>query len=252
MSPQPHVPAALPVIYEDNHLLVINKPAGWVSQGASQGQASVLEIAKDYLRQRYSKPGEVYLGVVSRLDRPVSGVMVLARTSKAAARLNAQWLQRSPQKLYWALVRQQLAPQPQLLEDWLVYDSEARRSRPVRPGTAGAQLARMSVRPIARHHDLSLLEILLESGRKHQIRIQLASRQMPILGDLRYARGGDRNTQGAAPAIAQGIPQGIALHARRLTIEHPTRREPMTWTAPLPASWAAWGVPAGQLLAWQA
>ncbi len=236
--------AALPVIYEDNHLLVINKPAGWVSQGAGPGQPSVLEIAKGYLRARYHKPGEVYLGVVSRLDRPVSGVLVLARTSKAAARLSDQWRQQSPQKLYWALVRQQLPPQPQLLEDWLLYDSEARRSRVVRAGTVGAQLARMSVKPIACHRDLSLLEISLESGRKHQIRIQLASRQMPILGDIRYGAGSDRAGMDAA--------QGIALHARRLTIEHPTRREPMTWVAPLPSLWEAWGVPASQLLTWQA
>lgn len=236
--------AALPVLYEDNHLLVINKPAGWVSQGAGPGQASVLEIAKAYLRQRYHKPGEVYLGVVSRLDRPVSGVMVLARTSKAAARLNAQWLQRSPQKIYWALVRGRVPTDSVLLEDWLLYDSEARRSRVVRAGTPGAQLARLSIRQIACHAELSLMEVSLESGRKHQIRIQLASRNMPILGDSRYGP----SSRHVAP---QHVP-AIALHARQLTIEHPTRREPMSWVAPLPNSWERWGVSTSQLLTWQA
>ncbi len=222
------MPSQPSILYEDNHLLVIDKPPGMSTQGAVPGAASVVDWARSYLKRRYAKPGNVFVGVVSRLDRDVSGALVLARTSKAAARLNDQFRLRTTEKIYWAIV-EGAPPATFDCVDYLKVDERRPRVETVDAGIAGAQEARLRGRRLRFAGPMSLVEVVLETGRKHQIRVQLASRGWPIVGDRRY---------GSARSFAAGI----ALHARRLTIEHPTRREPMTFEAPLPASWTRSGI----------
>jgi 23S rRNA pseudouridine1911/1915/1917 synthase len=228
IMPKPHQkPKPIEVLYEDNHLLVINKPAGLPTQGVAEGVPSVVTSAKAYIRARHRKPGNVYLGVVSRLDSTVSGALVLARTSKAAARLTEQFRSAAVEKTYWALVEQ--APQPEAgeLSHWLLKDDRAMRMKVVAPRTRGSQHARLSYRTVRQEQSRTLLEIQLHTGRKHQIRLQLASIGCPILGDKKY---GSR--------IA--FESGIALHCVRLAIDHPTTQERLTFEAPLPMAWRGW------------
>lgn len=218
------------VLYEDNHLLALDKPAGWVTQGAAPGDPSAVEWAKDYFRERYRKPGNVYVGVVSRLDASATGVLLLARTSKAAARLSAEFRERRAEKLYWALVEGRIEPAEAVLRDRLWKDESAQRMRVVEPPAdrSDAQAAELSYVRRAELRDASWVEVRLITGRKHQIRVQFAHRGYPILGDRKY--GGRR-----------AFPQGIALHARELTVRHPVRDEVVRLVAPVPASWRAWG-----------
>jgi 23S rRNA pseudouridine1911/1915/1917 synthase len=218
--------APLSIIYEDNHLLVVNKPAGLATQGVIEGAASVLTEAKAYLKQKYRKPGNVYLGVVSRLDALVSGLLVLARTSKAAARLGDQFKTGSVDKVYWALVEQSPASSAEELSHWLLKNDKERRINVVAPRTRGAQHARLSYRTLGRQKMGTLTEIRLHTGRKHQIRVQLAAIGCPILGDHKY---------GSRSSFAAG--QAIALHCVRLAIEHPTTKKRLEFTAPPPPSW---------------
>jgi 23S rRNA pseudouridine1911/1915/1917 synthase len=211
----------LAVIFEDNHLLVVNKPAGLPTQGVVEGAASVVTAAKDYLKRKFKKPGNVYLGVVSRLDASVSGVLVLARTSKAAARLNEQFRERSARKVYWALVERPPDPPAGELIDWVKKDEKSQRMAVVSKHTIGAQRARLTYRTLRKLAGSCLLEIELETGRKHQIRLQLAEIECPIVGDRKY--GSKRPLAG-----------GIALHAHRLEIAHPISRETLAFTAEPP------------------
>lgn len=220
--------AELEVIFEDNHLLAINKPPGIPTQGAMAGLPSVVALAKAYIKQKYHKPGNVYLGVVSRLDRAVSGVVLFARTSKAAARLTEQFRTRTVKKLYWAVVRGEPTAS-EICEDWLVKDEPRHRMRVVAEQVAGATRARLLYRRLRSLSRGWLLEVSLETGRKHQIRVQLAERNLPILGDRKY--GSDE------PFAA-----GIALHSRLLQLVHPTRGEAIKLTAPLPFAWREFGV----------
>ena len=218
-------PLRLDILYEDNHLLVVNKPAGLATQGVVEGAASVVTAAKAYLKVKYKKPGNVYLGVVSRLDASVSGVLVLARTSKAAARLSEQFRERKVQKVYWAVVEQAPNPAEGELIDWLKKDERNQRMAVVPRHTFGAQRARLSYRTLAKHRDSCLVEVRLDTGRKHQIRLQLAAAGCPILGDRKY--GSRRKLAG-----------GIALHARLIEFEHPVSKEPLRFEAPPPAALA--------------
>lgn len=222
----------LDVLYEDNHLLAVNKPAGLATQGAEPGAASLYEQACAYLVRKYHKPGRAYLGVVSRLDRPVTGVVVFARTSKSAARLNAQFRARTVEKTYWAVVIPAPAEPAGRWVDGLVKDEARQRTRVVRTNTAGAQEGVLGYRTLQSLEDEALLEIHLETGRKHQIRAQCAAHGCPVVGDAKY---GSR------------VPfsPGIALHARRLVIEHPVGGRRLEFEAPLPASWRRLGVSAG-------
>ncbi len=219
-----------PILYEDNHLLVIAKPAGLVAQGAAEGDVSVVTLARGYLKEKYAKPGNVFLGVVSRLDAFVSGAMVLARTSKAAARLTEQFREGAVRKAYWAILEVIPAPPEAPLEHWLWKDDAAHRMRAAARERPDSQRALLTYRTLgATEHPESgaagsRLEVELETGRKHQIRVQLAAIGHPIWGDRKYG-------------AAEPFPEGIALHARRLELEHPTRREPLRWIAPLPAVW---------------
>jgi 23S rRNA pseudouridine1911/1915/1917 synthase len=219
----------LEILYEDNHLLAVSKPAGLATMGASPGKTTLLEAAKQYLRQRYGKPGNVYLGVVSRLDAPVTGVVVLARTSKAARRLTEQFRGRQVEKVYWALVEGRIEPEAGELAQWLAPDDRLERMRVVGPRMPGAQEARLRYRRLDLFGADCLVEIDLLTGRKHQIRVQFSDRRHPILGDRKY--GSQRS-----------FPAGIALHARRLAFVHPVRQEPIELAAPLPASWREYGV----------
>lgn len=220
------------ILYEDNHLLAVAKPPGLITQGAAAGEPSVVEWARQSLKERYHKPGNVYVGVVSRLDAHASGVVLLARTSRAAARLAEQFRERSVQKTYWALVAGN-PPDAGECEHWLLEDDAQRQVRVVSPGAPGGKLARLRFRRLGGQAGVAWLEVDLETGRKHQIRVQLAERGWPILGDRKY---GSR----------QAFPQGIALHARSLVVDHPTRHEPLELSAPPPPAWRKW-IGAGNL-----
>jgi 23S rRNA pseudouridine1911/1915/1917 synthase len=192
--------------------------------GVQPDRPSLLALAKRYIKHKYHKPHNVYLGVVSRLDAPVTGIVLLARTSKAARRLSEQFRSRSVQKRYWALVERSLEPPAGQLVHWLRKHERHRKVLVVNAGTDGAQQARLSYRTMRRLRQAVLLEIELETGRKHQIRVQLARRQRPVLGDRKY---GSSVTFGP----------GIALHARQLVFEHPVSRASVSLQAPLPSSW---------------
>ena len=222
-------PDQLDVLYEDNHLLAVSKPAGLATMGTPAGVPTLLDIAKRYVKQRYGKPGNVYLGVVSRLDAPVTGVVVLARTSKAARRLTEQFRSHRVEKVYWALVEGRIEPVADECVDWVGADERHRRMHIVGPKLPGAKEARLRYRRRDLVRDDSLLEVELQTGRKHQIRLQMAHRGHPILGDRKYGS-------------VRRWPAGIALHARRLVITHPVRGEPLELEAPLPRPWQAAGV----------
>lgn len=214
----------LDVLYEDNHLLVLSKPAGLPTMGTPGGTPTLLTLAKEYIKHRYQKPGNVYLGVMSRLDAPVTGVVLLARTSKAAARMTEQFRTHSVEKTYWAMVEGLIEPPAGRLVDWLGHDDRHRRMHIVGPTMPQAREARLSYRRLAVVAGNSLVEVELETGRKHQIRLQLSHGGHPIIGDRKY---GSR----------QPFSAGIALHARRLVISHPTTAARLEFEAPLPAAW---------------
>jgi RluA family pseudouridine synthase len=214
----------LDILYEDNHLLAVNKPAMLPTMGVADDRESLLTTAKDYLRQKYQKPGNVYLGIVSRLDAPVTGVVLLAKTSKAAARLTEAFRLRRVEKRYLAVVEGELADETAVLQHYLRKDERHRKVHVTHAACADAQLARLTYQVIATIEGMSLLEIELDTGRKHQIRVQLAKIGHPIVGDRKY---------GSQCALTAGI----ALHSHRLELEHPVKHEPLKIEAPAPAAW---------------
>ncbi|MEC7501072.1 MAG: RNA pseudouridine synthase [Planctomycetota bacterium] len=216
--------APFPILYEDNHLLVIDKPAQLATMGVRPPRKSALELARGYIKEKYQKPGNVYLGVVSRLDAPATGILVFARTSKAAARLTAQYRKREVTKIYHILIEGKLSEASGLLEDWVRKDERHRRMHVVTAQAEESQQARLSYRVLQTMKKCQLVEVELETGRKHQIRLQFSSRGHPVVGDRKY---GARDT----------LSRGIALHARRLELMHPVRDEKMIWEADLPLIW---------------
>ncbi|RMF99625.1 MAG: RluA family pseudouridine synthase [Planctomycetota bacterium] len=216
----------IPVLYEDNHLLVLDKPAGLATMGLPEGHPTLLTWAKEYIRQRYHKPGNVYLGVVSRLDVPVSGVVLLARTSKAASRLSEQFRRHLCRKRYWAILGGVPKTPEGELRHWIVHDKRFRRVHIEHAPTPLGREARLRYRTLAVEGRRALVEIELITGRKHQIRAQFAAIGHPIVGDLKY---GSR----------ESFPVGIALHGRWLTVVHPTKKEEQTFVAAPPKSWDA-------------
>ena len=216
----------LDILYEDNHLLAINKPANLLVQGDRTGDRTLLDLARASLKDRHAKPGQVYLGLVHRLDRPVTGVIVLARTSKAAGRLSRQFREGLVRKQYLAVVQ----GAPPVGGDELMHHLAASGDRhgvtraAVAP-FAGSRPARLRYLVTGRAPGRSRLEIELLTGRRHQIRAQLALVGWPVLGDVKY--GARRES-----ALA-----GIALHAWRLTLDHPVGGAPLHLEAPLPADW---------------
>ncbi|MCL2347380.1 MAG: RluA family pseudouridine synthase [Planctomycetaceae bacterium] len=215
---------ALEIVFEDNHLLAVIKPAGIATMGLPEGEETLFTLAKDDLKRRYNKPGNVYLGVVSRLDFQVSGIIVFAKTSKAAARLNEQFRNRDAEKTYHAIVEGIIHPKNATLTDHLCEDPRHRKMWVTAKPNADSKEAMLSYRFIDGTKRYSFLEVTLETGRKHQIRLQLAHHGYPILGDRKY---------GARDAF----PHGIALHAGCLVIEHPVTRQPLELRAPLPDFW---------------
>jgi 23S rRNA pseudouridine1911/1915/1917 synthase len=212
----------LPVIFVDNHVLVVEKPAGMLAQEDRTKDDDVLSVAKQWVKVEYEKPGAVYLGLVHRLDRPASGLMVLARTSKAAARLSEQFKNRTVQKTYFALVDGHPV-EGDVYEDWLKkWDENVRVVEPKRPG---GKLAKLVIQEVFWFGTAALVRIELSTGRAHQIRVQLASRGFPIIGDFRY--GSRTRLDG----------KNLALHAGRLAFEHPTKKERMVFTSELPRAW---------------
>jgi 23S rRNA pseudouridine1911/1915/1917 synthase len=222
----------LDVLYEDNHLLAVYKPAMLPTMGVAEDRPSLLGTAKEYIRAKYSKPGNVFLGIVSRLDAPVTGVVLLARTSKAAARLAKQFRERDVEKIYWAIVEGSIEPCEGRLVDYLRKDERHRRVHAGAAAAPGAQLAELHYRtlgslpdePRLRERSASLLEVRPLTGRKHQIRVQLSHAGFPILGDRKYGS-------------TRSFPLGIALHAWRLVVAHPVSKMQIELEAPLPRAW---------------
>ena len=214
------------ILYEDNHVIALVKPPGLATMGLPSGQETLFTKTKAYLKEKYAKPGEVYLGVVSRLDVPVSGVVLFARTSKAAARLNDQFRERTVEKTYAALVEGVITPPEAECIDHLGEDKRHRRV--FRTHSGEGKEARIRYRKLRQVNQCSLIEIHLETGRKHQIRLQLSVRGFPILGDVKYG-------------AKTSFPGGIALHAWKLTFSHPTTKERIELTAPLPATFQSVG-----------
>jgi 23S rRNA pseudouridine1911/1915/1917 synthase len=226
----------LVILFEDNHVLAVAKPAPLVTQGVPPGIPTLEAMAKAYLKARYQKAGNVYLGVPHRLDRPVSGVVLFARNTKAARRLAEQFRDHQVRKVYWAIVETDsagaLPPEEGAWEDWLLKVREESRTERVPEGTPGARRAVLRFRRLEARADGALLEIAPETGRMHQIRVQAAARGWPVRGDVQY---GAKQPFGPAAELARD--RIIALHARSLTFLHPIRYEPLTVTAPLPKVW---------------
>lgn len=215
-------PEGFTVLFEDNHLLVVNKPAGLLVQGDQTGDTPLVELGKSYLKGKYNKPGAVFLGVVHRLDRPVSGVVVLARTSKSLSRMNKLFSERETEKTYVAIV----AERPRLAEGrlvhWLRKDEARNRTTAYATDTPGAMRAELTYRVLEKLGKHWLIQVNPLTGRPHQIRVQLAVTGCPIVGDIKY---------GGFPTSDYS---GIYLHARKLEFEHPVKKEMVSFMAPFP------------------
>jgi 23S rRNA pseudouridine1911/1915/1917 synthase len=219
----------LDVVYEDNHCLAVNKPAGLLAQGDATGEPTALDEARSYLKAKYSKPGNVFIGLVHRLDRPTSGLLLLARTSKAASRLSEQFREGTVEKAYWAIVEGSCPADDGEWDDTLLKDERNNVVEVVPAGTPGGRHASLAYRVLGRSGGRTLMEVRPRTGRGHQIRVQLASRGLPIVGDRKY---------GAKSSVlaVDGKPR-VALHAYGLTFSHPTRREAIVLTAKAPPDW---------------
>lgn len=203
-------------VYEDNHLLVVVKPQGKLTQSDETGDLSLQDECKQYIKEKYQKPGEVYLGLVHRLDRPVGGLVAFARTSKAASRLSEQLRVHHMEREYLAVVEGESLPAEGTLCDWLLQDEKTGLVRTVPAGTPGAKEARLRYRRLSARDGTALVHLRLETGRKHQIRVQLSHLGYPICFDMRYGHG-ERG-------------RDIALFGAVLRLTHPTRKEDMTFT----------------------
>ncbi len=210
------------VLYEDNHIIVVNKERGEIVQGDKTGDVPLSDIVKDWIKEKYQKPGNVFLGVVHRLDRPVSGVVVFARTSKALSRLNEMFRTSEVHKTYWAIVKNRPKEMEGTLTHWLVRNEKQNKSYAYDVEKPGAKKAILDYRVIGASDRYSLLEVNLRTGRHHQIRCQLSKIGCPIKGDLKY--GAERSNQDGS----------ISLLARRVDFVHPVSRERIMVEAPLP------------------
>lgn len=210
------------IIYEDNHLLIVNKPVGLLCQGDNTGDKTLIDFAKDYIKEKYNKPGAVFLGLVHRLDRPVSGLVVLAKTSKALERMSELFRRRDVQKTYYAVVKEDPKWKEGKLVNWLIKDEKLNKTTAFRQEVPNAQKAELNFKLIGKLNEFNLIEVNPITGRPHQIRVQLSDFGCPIRGDLKY---------GYPKANPDG---GINLHARRLFFEHPIKKEPMVCLAPFP------------------
>ena len=211
------------VVYEDNHIIIVNKTASEIVQGDKTGDTPLSEIVKQYLKEKYQKPGNVFIGVTHRLDRPVSGLVVFAKTSKALSRLNEMFKNSEVKKTYWAIVKQTPAETEGELVNYLVRNEKQNKSYAYDTEKPGSKKAILHYRLIARSDNYSLLEVDLKTGRHHQIRCQLAKMGCPIKGDLKYG-------------FPRSNPDGsICLHARRVRFVHPVSKELIDVVAPVPS-----------------
>nr|WP_266369379.1 RluA family pseudouridine synthase [Tellurirhabdus rosea] len=210
------------VVYEDNHLIVVNKEPGVLVQGDRTGDVTLSDLVKDYIREKYNKPGDVFLGTVHRLDRPVSGLVVFARTSKALERMNEIFRKRQVQKTYWAVSHRKPEKERGKLVHYLVKDENSNTVKAHEYEVPGSQKAELNYRLLGRINDHYLIEVEPITGRPHQIRVQLASMGCPIRGDVKY--GHPRANQNGS----------INLHARRLYFVHPVKKEPLICKAGVP------------------
>jgi 23S rRNA pseudouridine1911/1915/1917 synthase len=217
------------ILFEDHHLIVVNKPAGLLTQ-APATVPSLESMVKDSIRIRYSKPGGVYLAVPHRLDRPVSGVIVFARNTKAGQRLQAQFEARTVRKVYWAIVAGVPESSPFEWTDWLRKVPDVAHVEVTEPNAPGAKQAVLTGRILP----TGFLELELQTGRMHQLRVQCAHRGFPILGDHQYG-----STVPFGPAVELDRDRWIALHARTLEFDHPFTRQRLSFTAPLTEAWPA-------------
>ncbi|MEN2434547.1 RNA pseudouridine synthase [Weeksellaceae bacterium A-14] len=216
------------IVFEDNHLLVINKKAGQIVQGDKTGDESLLDSIKNFIKKRDQKPGNVFLGLVHRIDRPTSGLVIYAKTSKALSRLTQMVKTREIKKTYWAIVAKELIPQSQRLVHYLKKNEKTNKTTVFPKATDGAKEAVLNYEVINILDHYQLLEIDLETGRHHQIRAQLSKIGVPVKGDLKY---------GAPRSNPDG---GISLHARKLNFIHPVTKEEVELVAPVPQNDAVW------------
>jgi 23S rRNA pseudouridine1911/1915/1917 synthase len=226
-------PESLQVLYEDHHLVVVNKPAPLLTQ-APPGVPNLEERVKAYLKAKFAKPGGVYLGVPHRLDRPVSGAVCFARNTKAAQRVHAQFEAHTVRKVYWALVEGAVSPESGVWDDWVRKVENEPRAERAAEGDPGAKLATLEYRVLKRLDGLTLLELHPLTGRMHQLRVQTAWRGHPVRGDALYG-----SPRPFGPPAESPRDQVIALHARRLTIAHPFTKAELTVEAPVPDYWGA-------------
>jgi 23S rRNA pseudouridine1911/1915/1917 synthase len=212
----------LQVLYEDNHIIAVNKRVGDIVQGDKTGDKPLSDVVKEYIKDKYNKPGEVFLGVVHRLDRPTTGIVVFARTSKALTRLNELFKNRETKKTYWAVVKNKPQANSAELVHYLKRNEKTNTSKAHTKEVPDSKLASLDYTVIKDLNNYSALEINLHTGRHHQIRAQLSAIGSPIKGDLKY--GSDRSNPDG----------GIHLHARKLVFTHPVSKEPLEITAPVP------------------
>lgn len=212
----------LQVLFDDNHMIIVNKRSGDITQGDKTGDKPLSDVVKEYVKKKYNKPGNVYLGVVHRLDRPTSGIVIFAKTSKALERLNKALRDKEINKTYWAVTNKNEIPKEQSLSHYLVKNPKNNKSSICKPSTQGSKHAILHYKILKKLDNFQLLEINLETGRHHQIRVQLSSIECTIKGDLKY--GAKRSNKDGS----------IHLHARKIEFIHPVKKEPITLIAPVP------------------
>lgn len=210
------------VLYEDNHIIIVNKAAGEIVQGDKTGDKSLCDTMKAYLKEKYAKPGNVFVGLPHRLDRPVSGIVVLAKTSKALERLNTMFRDGNVKKIYWAITKECPVESEGELNSWILRNEKMNKSFCYPKEVKGSKQALLYYRHISSSQNYNLIEVELKTGRHHQIRCQLASIGCPIKGDLKY---------GAKRSNPDG---SISLHARYVEFTHPVSKELIQVTAPVP------------------
>lgn len=243
-SVEPHLPllgaagkpstlSPLQFLHEDFHLVAVNKPAPLLTQ-APPGIPSLEALVKAHIKEKHAKPAGVYLGIPHRLDRPVSGVVLFARNTKAAQRVHAQFQERRVRKVYWAVVEGEVTPESGAWDDWMKKVAAEARTVRAAEGEPGAKLATLAYRVLQRLPGGTLVELAPLTGRMHQLRVQAAWRGHPVIGDVTYG-----STLPFGPAAELPRDRVIALHARQLTFAHPFTKEELTLTAPLPAYWNA-------------